>query len=264
MEGSRKMPTKIDKPIVIVATSDIHGLLEGIEEVCKNYNADILTISGDIEPADIFVSKPYWFERKFFPLIGKLNCEVVATPGNHDFYLAAQYDAIKRNDKGSIPNNFHLLIDEETTVKGIRIYGTPWVPFIDGRWCFEGMDEDLADKFSLIPEGTDVLLTHSPPYIPHKAIDQSCDYPSEHRRHFGSKSLAKEIQKKWPRVCLCGHIHSGDHDPVAITTQKEGLNFHGTEIFNVSRVNENYTIAYKIRGLIFYPDGSVGDCVKNN
>ncbi len=251
-------------PIVLAATSDIHGHLEGIEEVCKTRNVDILVIAGDIEPADIFTSTPFWFEHKFFPLMRKLGCEVVAIPGNHDFYLSSHYDSIRRNEKNNIPKNFHLLIDEEITIKGIRFYGTPWVPFIDGRWCFEGMDSDLADKFALIPLGVDILITHSPPFLPHKAIDQSCDYPPEHRRHFGSKSLAKAIQTKWPKVVLCGHIHSGDHDVVSLTSGKMGLDFKYSQIWNVSRVNENYNIEYKLTILTIYPDGSVGQLHSDN
>ncbi len=249
----------LGNPIVIAATSDVHGLLEGIQEVCARSKAEVLFLAGDIEPADFFVSKPYWFERTFFPVIARLQCEVVAIPGNHDFYLSAHYQAIKRNENHKYPMNFHLLVDEEAEIKGLRIWGTSWVPFIDGRWCFEAKEADLAERFSSIPEGIDILITHTPPYIPHKAIDQSCQYPVEKRRHFGSKSLTVEIQKKWPHLCLCGHIHSGDHDPVPITTSKVGLQFKATQVFNVSRVDENYQIAYGIRLLTLSPDGSIGD-----
>ena len=36
--------------IVIAATSDVHGNLEGIEQVCRDKNVDVLVIAGDIEP----------------------------------------------------------------------------------------------------------------------------------------------------------------------------------------------------------------------
>lgn len=248
------MSIGIDKPIVIAATSDIHGCLEGIQEVCHTRNVDVLVIAGDIEPADIFTSKPYWFEHKFFPLMRKLKCEVVAIPGNHDFYLSSHYASIACNEKKNIPENFHLLIDEEITINGIRFYGTPWVPLIDGRWCFEGTDADIADYFSLIPDGVDVLVTHSPPFLSHKAIDQSCDFSPEHRRHFGSKSLNEAIKSKSPSIVLCGHIHSGIHSHVEIMSKRD----KPVHIWNVSRVNEEYRIAYKIK-ILELTNGTVSE-----
>lgn len=236
-----------DKKIVIAATSDIHGLLEGIEEVCKSRHADILTISGDIEPADIFISKPYWFEKKFFPLIRKLReigCEVVAIPGNHDFYLSGHYNTIVRGENKSVPPNFHLLIDESVEIYGLQIYGTPWVPTIDGRWCFEGSDNDIGDYFSLIPKGIDVLLSHTPPFIKYKSIDQSLAFAPEHQLcHFGSKTLKDAIVARSPSVVLCGHIHSGDHSHVGLLSYQN----KPVHIWNVSRVDEEYKIGYKIK-----------------
>lgn len=241
----------IENPLVIAATSDIHGCLEGIQEVCATGKVDILVIAGDIEPADIIVSKPYWFEHKFFNLISKLDCEVIAIPGNHDFWLSSKYLAITRNENNVYPRNFHLLIDEEIIVKGLRFYGSPWVPFINGGWCFEEEDDDLIDRFNMIPDGVDVLISHSPPMLRYKAIDISMDYPSEHQRHFGSRSLTKAISVKMPKVVLCGHIHSGDHGCNSIAT---GLDSQYTLAWNVSRVNEQYRIAYKIKLLEFNPD----------
>lgn len=242
----------IEKPLVLAATSDIHGLLEGIQEVCSTRNVDILVIAGDIEPADIFTSTTDWFERKFFPLVANLKCEVVAIPGNHDFFLSSKYAAIKHGEYALVPDNFHLLIDEGITINGISFYGTPWVPYIDGRWCFEGEDKALADRFLQMPQKVDVLITHSPPYIRHNAIDQSCDYPREHRRHFGSSSLYKVIEARAPKIVLCGHIHSGNHNR---TTMMSGIDASIVNLWNVSRVNESYNIAYKIKVLELNRDG---------
>lgn len=242
----------IEKPLVLAATSDIHGLLDGIQDVCSSRNVDILVIAGDIEPADLFTRTTDWFERKFFPLIANLKCEVVAIPGNHDFFLSSKYAAIKHGEYALVPNNFHLLIDEGITINGIRFYGTPWVPYIDGRWCFEGEDKDLADRFLQMPQKVDVLIAHSPPYIRHKSIDQSCDYPREHRRHFGSSSLSNVIEARAPKIVFCGHIHSGDHNR---TTMMSGIEDSIVNIWNVSRVNESYNIAYKIKVLELNRDG---------
>ena len=192
----------------------------------------------------MFTSKPYWFEHKFFNLIKKLECEVVVIPGNHDFYLASKYAAIKRNECSFVPKNFHILIDEGVTIKGIRFYGTPWVPYINGIWCFEEEDADLADRFLQMPAKVDVLITHSPPFMRYREIDVSLDNKPAYRRHFGSESLARVIDARAPRMVLCGHIHSGDHKCAPMHTTLENST---TYVWNVSRVNEAYNIAYKIR-----------------
>ena len=241
-----------DGNIVIAATSDIHGHLEGIEQVCRDNKADVLVISGDIEPADMFTSKPYWFTRKFFPLMEDLGCEVVAIPGNHDFYLSSHYQSIKNGEDRSVPKNFHILVDESIDIRGLKFYGTPWVPFIDGRWCFEKDDEDLTDYFKMIPQDADVLVAHTPPRIRYSNLDVSLD----NRRHvpFGSKSLTEAIESKLPHIVFCGHIHSGYHDEVFLPTPNGKT---GSHIWNVSRVNEQYQIAYKIRIVKVASNGKV-------
>ena len=86
----------------------------------------------------------------------------------------------------------------------------------------------------MIPENLDVLLTHTPPHIDNSFIDTSMQYGL--RGPFGSKELANAIAEKQPRYAFCGHIHSGDHQP---------LHIGKTECRNVSRVNEDYDIAYE-------------------
>lgn len=238
-------------PLVVAATCDIHGHLEGIFEVCNSRGVDILVLAGDIEPSDPFISKQDWFERKFFHLVSKLNCEVVAIPGNHDFFLSSKYEAIRRGVYKEIPKNFNILIDEEIQIRGIRFYGTPWVPYINGKWCFEGVDEDLADWFSQIPDKVDVLITHTPPYVSNSTIDMSCAYPKEYRRHLGSKSLMRAIADKSPRIVFCGHIHSGDHGSTEVISNDGSM----VQMFNVSRVDENYNVSYKIKLIELGPFG---------
>ena len=64
--------------------------------------------------------------------------------------------------KGSLSNCTYLQ-DEECEVEGIRIYGSPWQPrFCD--WAFNlDRGQPLQAKWSKIPEGIDLLITHGPP-----------------------------------------------------------------------------------------------------
>jgi hypothetical protein len=48
------------------------------------------------------------------------------------------------------------LENEEIILDGIKIFGIPWI--------FEKNSEKLFDLYSKIPEDTDILITHAPPY----------------------------------------------------------------------------------------------------
>ena len=90
--------------------------------------------------------------------------------------------------------NAKLLIDAADEVEGLRIYGSPWVPFINGSWAFEEVWQgQLAEKFAVIPEGVDL------------------------------------------RYALCGHIHTGDHNPIVLN-HDDGSKTIGR---NVSRLDED-------------------------
>ena len=143
----------------------------------------------------------------------------------------------KREDL-SLPPNFHFLIDEEAEVCGLRVYGTPWVPFINGRWAFEANAEIRERQwFDCIPSGTDILVAHSPPLVDGLDVDVSLQFPTQRRRHCGSRALADAIDRVAPSLCVFGHIHSGDHRLHTLP--------NGTALRNVSVLDEDYRMAYQ-------------------
>ena len=244
--------------VTIVATSDLHGYLDDIEKVCTDNRADILVIAGDIEPAHIFVDKKDWFLNDFIALLKRLEMkgvEVVAIEGNHDFWLSKNayrksrdiFDDIANLNKQPpfehyAPTNFHLLRDSGITLKGLVFYGTPWVPIINRKWCYEGTDSENLVRYMAMPFHTDVLITHTPPLIPDAHIDESTEYNKRYWQHFGSKALYDAIMQKMPHINFCGHIHSGDHRQHLIKTPHTDC-----YCYNVSRINERYSIEYPLR-----------------
>lgn len=222
----------------ILATSDLHGNLVGFDPT----GYDVVVIAGDFAPINGFSKwhmhdQKKWIQKKFMAFVNKWpNVEFVIVPGNHDMCL----DKNKTNCYTDIDYsidwapNAHLLIDEQIEINGIRFYGTPWVPIIAYSWAFEAETDKQTKMFSKIPVDVDVLITHSPPHIPNSFIDRSTQYYISEA--FGSNALATEIFNKKPKYVFCGHIHSGEHSMV---------NFNGTHIYNVSRVNEDYDIAYE-------------------
>ena len=221
----------------IMATSDLHGNLEGLDP----RGADIVVIAGDIAPlrglgAWHVNDQKKWINGEFMEWTSSYpDIQFVVIPGNHDFFPIAHiiFKGRQIDWKFEFSPNVHFLGDRGARIKGIRFYGTPWVPIISYSWAFEGEHDALAKWFSKIPSGIDVLISHSPPRIPGSDVDRSLQTDSE---HFGSSELTAAIVEKRPRFVFCGHIHTGQHG---------GVDFQDSRIYNVSRLDERYEIAYE-------------------
>jgi Icc-related predicted phosphoesterase len=107
----------------------------------------------------------------------------------------AQSNVIYLEDK-------QLIIKSPELSRPIKFYGTPWQPEFH-NWAFNlpRNGEELESKWSNIPEDTDVLITHTPPY----GIG---DYTlSNHRA--GCELLMFRLEQINPLVHIYGHIHEG-------------------------------------------------------
>jgi len=227
----------------ILVTSDTHGNLEGLDVS----QADVICFAGDIAPLK---GRGKWHMHDQKKWVQKKLCrwaaenpskQFIFTPGNHDFFPIGHKYGPDLDWKIDWPENCHMLIDSGFTYDGISFYGSPWVPIISYSWAFELETSDLEQKFSMIPENIDVLLTHSPPALGHSyPIDRSLQWGGTEA--FGSAALADAIFRKSPRYAFCGHIHTGSHQPYELQSYQSNLK---TTFVNVSRVDENYEIAYE-------------------
>ena len=221
----------------IMAVSDLHGNLEGLDPK----GADVVVIAGDVAP--LWGRGPWhvndqkkWINRRFREWTSSYpDIKFVVIPGNHDFFPIAHL--LFKNQEIDwdfhFSPNVHYLSDGGTEIDGVTFYGTPWVPIISYSWAFEGEHDTLVNWFSKIPANLDVLVTHSPPRIPGSDVDRSLQTDSQ---HFGSAELTDAILEKRPRFVFCGHIHTGTHG---------GVDFESSRIFNVSRLDEDYEIAFE-------------------
>ena len=223
----------------IFAISDTHGDLSNI----NLSGVDLALFAGDIAPLrgisswDVY-DQLKWMNKDFYDFcMSWPDSKIVFIPGNHDFFpIIRETFGYKLHGKSlslKLAPNATMLVDKKIDVDGMSIYGTPWVPIISHRWAFEAEHDKLIKKFSLIPKGVDILLTHTPPRFNYLGISLEYGPSSE---NFGCSELADEIFKKEPKMCFCGHIHSGDH---------KMNKFNATEVWNVSRVNESYEVAYE-------------------
>jgi len=118
----------------------------------------------------------------------------VVIAGNHDFCM----EEFPEKARAWI-SNAHYLNDEEITIEGLRIWGSPVTPwFYD--WAFNRHRGDVIKKhWDLIPEGIDILLTHGPPF---GMLDQTTE-----GKTVGCKDLMEVIERVQPRLHIFGHIH---------------------------------------------------------
>ncbi|MFN0204333.1 MAG: metallophosphatase domain-containing protein, partial [Bacteroidia bacterium] len=164
-----------------VAISDTHGRHNSLVLP----EGDVLLHAGDIsrkgDKAEIreFMG---WFKRQPFKY-------KVMIAGNHDFFFEkySVYDV-----QAEIPDEVIYLNDSGCEIEGIRIWGSPIQPwFFD--WAFNRKrGEEIRKHWALIPENTDILITHGPPYgILDKVVRDNSPV--------GCRDLLKKVQEIQPK-----------------------------------------------------------------
>lgn len=247
----------------IKAMSDNHGYLPDPSEIGQ---CDVFCICGDIMPLSIqcnFYASVLWYTNQFRDWVNKLNCKrVILTPGNHDFFFEKLEKIIADNDIPENPYRWVLdvhslkhitqrdrndkivyLVDEMFNYKGVTFYGTPYVSSLK-NWAFYRSDDELKERFNMIPEKVDVLLTHQPPKLNDCGLVKQTD-AFNYLSDFGSDILADVITQRDIKWVLSGHVHSGNH-----VSKKVG----NTNIVNVSLKDENYNISYDLFEFNVYYD----------
>lgn len=221
----------------IYCISDTHGNYENLNP--DGY--DIVIIAGDFSKMygfgkiDVYWQRK-WIENEFMKWTDSYpKTQFVIIPGNHDLCLDKDITKMFKDMDWNIRwhDNVHFLCNSGCEIDGLKFYGSPNVPIINFRWAFESNHNQLNKEFNKIPYDVDFLITHSPPRIPGAAVDYSLQTD---RGPFGSSELTEQIIKKHPRYVICGHIHSGNH---------ERVEFEGSVIYNVSRLDEAYEIGYE-------------------
>lgn len=225
----------------VVAFSDIHGNLNIDVPQC-----DVVCICGDILPLNIqnnLIKSISWLLLDFEPWTRTLPCrKVIFISGNHDkifetLGMDKNYDACEITDllwgKHKRDSKLVYLCNSFYEFEGKRFYGTPWCPQLK-NWSFYADHDTMVKEFNKIPQDLDVLITHCPPKIGEVGcVRQLC---WNHGKNFGCQELADAIKCRNIKWCVCGHVHSGDHN---IT------DYVGTKYVNVSVVDEDYELIYK-------------------
>ncbi len=176
--------------LTIVAISDTH-----------NQHSKLV-----IPPSDILIHSGDWtYEGKHTEVVDFAKWlevqpakNIVITPGNHELYYE-KFLPESRNWITDYCPRAKVLIDEEVTVEGLRIYGSPITPEFN-QWAFNRYrGSDIKKHWDLIPEGLDILITHGPAY-------GILDYAPQ-CNSVGCQDLFDAIQLKSPKIHISGHIH---------------------------------------------------------
>ena len=190
---------------------------------------DLLIHAGDIS------SMGYKHEIqqfcKWFDSLSNYN-SLVFIAGNHDFGFQK-----KPKETMEIVNSYkwiNYLQDSFLLVgtnidKLVKIYGSPWQPEFH-NWAFNlpRNGNELSDKWNMIPEDVDILVTHGPAFGYNDRVVGSYE-------NLGCQLLTNRIKTIKPKIHVCGHIHTG----------RNIVFDDGTLYINASVLDERYQYTQK-------------------
>ena len=195
----------------LVTTSDFHGHAPEVHPP----DGDLLTVHGDCtdhgnqgEVEEFF----NWVVHQ----APRYTHGVVFIAGNHD-------KSFDRRRRTAFPESYHwfeatmadflrtpnvyYLENSGVEIDGVKIWGSPYTPWFNGdKWAFNvHRGPDSYDIWQLIPEGTDILITHGP-------VMGKLDYflgPMDFQLPYkGCEQLKQRVEEIKPKLHLCGHIHT--------------------------------------------------------
>jgi Icc-related predicted phosphoesterase len=119
----------------------------------------------------------------------------VVVAGNHDWCFAREPELARRALGGGIV----YLQDEGAEIEGLRFWGSPWQPEYNG-WAFNlPRGRPLEERWALIPDQIDVLVTHCPP----RGFGDRAPVGGRS----GCEALLGTALRIGPALHLFGHIH---------------------------------------------------------
>lgn len=175
----------------VTAASDIHGQWY---EMRPPPPADILVFAGDVtsggrlQEAMAFLNWAKQFSADF--------ADIIMIPGNHDRAFEVSLTLLVEEARNK---DIEVLIDRPFDAHGVKVFGSPWSKQY-GSWAFMARDQDLERKYIGVPEDTELLISHGPPY-------DILDLTQEGDKA-GSKSLLALLERLTNlKAFICGHIH---------------------------------------------------------
>jgi|ERR1700731_1259422 len=176
--------------MIIDCIADLHGFYPELE------GGDLLIVAGDYTASDTIEQHQAFMKWLEFQNYTKK----ILIAGNHD-------NAIEDGADYDFPElGIHYLEDSGTEFEGLKIWGSPWTKTFEGMntkckaFTFD-TEEELDEKFKMIPNDTDILITHSPSW---GMLDRCSD-----GKLVGSPYLSKYKSDNCNtlKLHISGHIH---------------------------------------------------------
>jgi len=172
----------------VCCIADLHGHVPADVQPC-----DLLLIAGDLGPDDPRAGEA-WLHDQLVPWLERQPAaEIAAIAGNHD-YVAAERPWLLRE-----LGIWRYLENEAAILAGLRAAASGW-SLTFGNWPLQATEEELDELWRAIPDETELVLVHGPPY-------GYCDLTAR-GIHGGSRTLLRRLLEL-PRLRLVctGHIH---------------------------------------------------------
>jgi Predicted phosphoesterases, related to the Icc protein len=187
----------------ILHISDTHNKHRSLQSLPP---ADMIIHSGDISFAgseDEILDFIEWF---------------AALPYKYKIFIAGNHDDCLFEAKiDGLPEDCFYLCNSGVAIEGLKLYGVP-------MFMNDAISGNHDKNIRKIPAGTDILITHEPPYC---ILDYAANI------NYGDRNLLVSILKIRPKYHLFGHIH----DAYGIEKAES------TTFVNAAILNAHYEIA---------------------
>jgi Icc-related predicted phosphoesterase len=207
--------------LIIDLLSDTHNQHEKF--TCDG--GDILLHAGDasLRGSEVeILTFLDWFAKQDYSYL-------IFVPGNHDWF--AERMPVRMAEECQ-KRNIILLNDSGVEIEGIKVWGSAIQPWFH-NWAFNRLrGDDIKHHWDMIPEDTEILITHGPPA---GILDTVAFVNGNPKEGAGCKDLLDKILKTQVKLHIFGHIH-----------EARGIHYVGPSTFvNASCLDRMYYPASK-------------------
>lgn len=160
---------------------------------------------------------------------------LVMIAGNHDWIFQKKPVEMAKacKDRGIVLlNDSGIILKSMTKSYNIKVWGSPVQPWFHD-WAFNRMrGSDIKKHWDLIPDDTEILITHGPPA---GILDVTTYVDGTPKERVGCHDLMDKLAKTQVKLHVFGHIH-----------EARGVEYKGETTFvNASSLDRMYCPASK-------------------
>mgnify|MGYP003474853217 FL=1 len=172
---------------------------------------------------------------------------VIAGFGNHEVEIENCWENFKELQRCYAPDVKFLKMNSFTDkVSGLKFFGYPYVPYINGRWSFEKhRGKEILEQINKIPK-CDILISHGPPFgildemkTSNWVIDSEARLgwkKEEVKVNIGCQDLLEAIPRIGCKAVLFGHIHE---------SYGRYTDLNGVQYINAAVLDEQYELTHQ-------------------